>query len=190
MILFMKKLFYLAAMLLMLLSCNSVDKAKCDEFQVSMRVYKMYESYFNTLNYGMGNEELTKEYFSESLQKVFSTLGDEELSVLNGLPNIVTGYPITINEEYSISEGDRTNATSEEFYECAKKGGIIPFLFDFNLKQFKSNGRYNSISNAVTLYLVYENGDWFIDDIIYKGDYGVDRREGSLRYNIATAKGN
>jgi hypothetical protein len=39
--------------------------------------------------------------------------------------------------------------------------------FDYTVVSFKQNQQYVSRSGQVHVVMIYENGDWFIDDVIY-----------------------
>lgn len=177
-----KILFYLVCgvssliFLSVLNSCTSIDKDKCtSEYIYSQRVFEPFDNFLAASNFGVGNVDFNvEEYASKDLKQLIESVREQE--IVNSSPNFATGYGWDFNIKYEISYGDPYLGSQEELLKLARSGEGLDVELYFGYTIFYNNGRYKNDTDHVNVHLIYEDNDWFIDNIVYK--------DGDLRSNL------
>ncbi len=153
---------------------QDVDKSKCNEDHICYnRLQVAYQNLFSEIE--CGYTEFVSDSFdflSEELQKILKRTWDT--------PNIT--YPqfdISTGEsskgcrnEYKFSGGDWSSGLiniydREKIYQAALQKHPISVPFYYEVRTFYNDQRFVSKIRNIQVIMIYENNDWFIDDIIY-----------------------
>ena len=146
---------------------TSIDEEKCNSDYIVERVYKTYDIALNQANYGMGNAELlSDEYTSQYLKSYLSKVVTNEN--INDVENFATGYNMQFETEYNLDMGDPFLGEEEVLIMKAEKSEPVEVHMDFQCKIFYKNGKYEAKHSSVKVLMIYENGDWFVNDIVYE----------------------
>lgn len=177
-----------------------VDKEKCTEDYICYnRVGPAYCNINDMISEGMSEfESSTTDYMSKSLcamvQKLWSSSGCTYPS-----------YDLTTGEstkncfnEYRFGDGDWSTYfiasldwKRERIYQAALQKRPVKVPLPYSVTTFypqgddHSNGRYTRRSKQLEIIMIYENGDWFIDDIIYSNKKTL---RSTLKSMLATAR--
>ena len=153
---------------------QDVDKSKCNEDHICYnRLQVAYQNLFSEIEYGYAEFVSDSfDFLSEELQKILKRTWDT--------PNIT--YPqfdISTGEstkgcrnEYKFSGGDWSVDLiriydREKIYQAALQKHPISVPFGYEVRTFYNDQRFVSKIRNVQVIMIYENNDWFIDDIIY-----------------------
>ena len=156
---------------------KDVDESKCHEDYICYnRIETAYTNIFYEIEEGM-TEFVSGDSFdclSRGLQtlvkKTWNTEGCTypDFDISTGEPSY-GGY-----NEYEFDGGDwctsfiaSLNYEREKIYQAALQKLPIKVPFVYIVTSYKPNRQYVSRSGQVHVVMIYENGDWFIDDVIY-----------------------
>ena len=171
---------------------QDVDKSKCNEDHICYnRLQVAYQSLFGEIEYGYTEFVSSFAFISEELQKILKRTWDT--------PNIT--YP-----QFDISTGESTKGCENEYkfsggdwsvnliriydheklYQAALQKHPISVPFDYEVRTFYNDQRFDSKIGNVQVIMIYENNDWFIDDIIYANKQTL---RNTLKNILAKAEG-
>ena len=182
------------------LQSPNVDKEKCTEDYICYeRIGKAYENINDMISEGMNEfESSTTDYLSKGLKTMVQRMEETE-NCTYPFYDLTTGES-TKNcfNEYWFGGGDWSthlieslNWQSVQIYQAALQKSKLKVPFPYTVTTFypqsddHSNGRYTRRSKQLEIVMIYENGDWFIDDIIYANGKSLRR---TLQSMLSTAR--
>ena len=171
---------------------QDVDKSKCNEDHIFYnRLLVAYQNLFSEIEYGYPEfaSSSSSDFLSEELQKILDTP-----NITYPQFNITTGESTNgCENQYKFSGGDwSVNIIRlydhEKLYQAALQKHPISVPFDYEVRTFYNDQRFDSDSKIgnVQVIMIYENNDWFIDDIIYANKQTL---RNTLKNILAKAEG-
>lgn len=156
---------------------KDVDESKCHEDYICYnRIVTAYNGIFSEIEEGMsefvsGNSfDCLSRELQTLVKKTWDTPGCTypDFDISTG-ESAYGGY-----NEYEFDGGDWStnfiaslNYEREKIYQAALQKHSIKVPFGYTVVSFKQNQQYVSRSGQVHVVMIYENCDWFIDDVIY-----------------------
>lgn len=174
---------------------QDVDKSKCHEDHICYnRIEGAYNALFGEIEEGMsefvsgGSFDCLSDELQKMIKKTWDTQGctypDFDISTGESFKG---GY-----NEYKFSGGDWSvelirslNDDREKIYQAALQKRPLSVPFDYEVITYYNDQRYVRKSGSVQVVMIYENNDWFIDDIIYANKQTL---RNTLKNILATAK--
>lgn len=156
---------------------QDVDKSKCNEDHICYnRIEVAYNALFGEIEEGM-SEFVSGNSFdslSEELQKLVKKTWDTQGCIYPEF-DISTGESFKGGyNEYKLPGGDWStnfiaslNWDREKIYQAALQKHPIRVSFAYTVTTFYDNHRCSRRGGQVQVVMIYENNDWFIDNIIY-----------------------
>lgn len=174
---------------------NDIDKSKCHEDHICYeRIEPAYRAIFAEIEEGMGEFVSGTSYDCLSrglqmmIQKVWASSGcsypDFDLSTGEATKGCFNEYKFG-GGDWSTELISSFDWNRDKIYQIAlqKRPLLVPFRYI--VTSFYPNDRYKRRDGLIRVVMIYENGDWFIDDIIYANKQTL---RGTLKTVIATAK--
>ena len=177
-----------------------VDKEKCTEDYICYsRIEPAYGNINEMIELGMDEfESSTTDYMSKSLcamvEKLWSssscTYPSYDLTTGESTKNCFNEYKFG-GDDWSTYLIGSLNWKRELIYLAALQKRPVKVPLPYTVTTFypqgddHSNGRYTRRSKQLEIVMIYENGDWFIDDIIYANGNSLRR---TLQSMLSTAR--
>lgn len=154
-----------------------VDKEKCTaDYICYERIDLAYANYFEDVELGITDfEGAVTNYMSKELQKMVYEFLDNLMYCKLPTLDLFTGVSSAdCSNEYKGGGDDWSalflaslNWKSEKIYQAALEKRVIKVPYPYQVTSFYNNKRYERRSGQVEVIMIFENGDWFVDDVIY-----------------------
>ena len=156
---------------------NDIDKSKCHEDHICYeRIEPAYSAIFFEIEEGMSEFVSGTSYdcLSRGLQMMIQKVWDSSCCSYPDI-NLSTGESTkSCYNEYKFGGGDWSTElissfdwNREKIYQIALQKRPLLVPFQYIVTSFYPNDRYKRRDGLIRVVMIYENGDWFIDDVIY-----------------------